>query len=365
MDHRRRRKRRPSLEGRVMRAFEEAARPLLPAELLQIMQGEPDQAEAINALVEQLVNQGKLVSLKGGRYGLPEKMNLVHGELSVHPDGFGFVTPETGGQDIYLTAVNLKEAWHGDRVVVRIEGTRGRRKEGKVIRVLERRHKEVLGLLCQAENTYYVEPEDEHLIFNLIIPPEQLAGAAPGDMVRAAVSNYPTGHLNPQGAILEVLGSVEDAAVQTRLVILKYGLPDEFPPEVLAEAEKISLDLSPRVLKDRLDLRELPMVTIDGESARDFDDGVYVEKKPGGTFTLYVAIADVSHYVTPGSALDQEAEPPGQQRLFSPAGRAHAAGAAGHGCLQPQARRGPPGGGGHPGLRPHRAGGNASSSPGP
>ena len=118
MDHRRRRKRRPSLEGRVMRAFEEAARPLLPAELLQIMQGEPDQAEAINALLEQLVNQGKLVSLKGGRIGLPEKMNLVTGDLSVHPDGFGFVTPETGGRDIYLTALNLKEAWHGDRVVV-------------------------------------------------------------------------------------------------------------------------------------------------------------------------------------------------------------------------------------------------------
>ena len=243
-------------------------------------------------------------------------MNLVTGELSVHPDGFGFVTPETGGRDIYLTALNLKEAWHGDRVVVRIEGTRGSRKEGKVIRVLERRHKEVLGLLCQAENTYYVEPEDEHLIFNLVIPPEQLAGAAPGDMVRAAVSNYPTGHLNPQGAILEVLGSVEDAAVQTRLVILKYGLPDEFPPEVLAEAEKISLDLSPRVLKDRLDLRELPMVTIDGESARDFDDGVYVEKKPGGNFTLYVAIADVSHYVTPGSALDQEANLRGNSVYF-------------------------------------------------
>ena len=179
MDHRRRRKRKPSLEGRVMRAFEEAARPLLPAELLQIMQGEPDQAEAINALLEQLVNQGKLVSLKGGRIGLPEKMNLVTGELSVHPDGFGFVTPETGGRDIYLTALNLKEAWHGDRVVVRIEGTRGSRKEGKVIRVLERRHKEVLGLLCQAENTYYVEPEDEHLIFNLVIPPEQLARRRP------------------------------------------------------------------------------------------------------------------------------------------------------------------------------------------
>jgi ribonuclease R len=300
----------------MLRTFEEAARPLLPGELFKLMNAAPDQEAAIDTLVEQLVSQGKLVSLKGGRFGLPEKMNLVAGELSVHPDGFGFVTPETGGQDIYLTAVNLKEAWHGDRVVVRIEGSRGRRKEGKVIRVLERRHKEVLGLLSQAENTFYVEPEDEHLIFNLIIPPEQLAGAAPGDMVRAAVTNYPTGHLNPQGAILEILGSVEDAAVQTRLVILKYGLPDEFPPEVLAEADKVPLKLSPRVLKDRLDLRELPLVTIDGESARDFDDGVCVEKKPGGDFTLYVAIADVSHYVVPGTALDREAELRGNSVYF-------------------------------------------------
>jgi len=123
MDRRRRKKRRPSLEGRVLRAFEEAARPLLPGEMHQLLNAAPDQAEAINGMVEQLVTQGKLVSLKGGRYGLPEKMNLVHGVLSVHPDGFGFVTPEAGGQDIYLTAVNLKEAWHGDRVVVRIEGT--------------------------------------------------------------------------------------------------------------------------------------------------------------------------------------------------------------------------------------------------
>ncbi len=314
--HRRRRKRRPSLEGLIRRAFEEASRPLLPAELLNLMNAAPDQADAVNALVEQLVTQGQLVSLKGGRYGLPEKMNLVPGELSVHPDGFGFVTPESGGRDIYLTAVNLKEAWHGDRVVVRIEGRRGRRQEGKVIRVLERRHKEILGLLCEADHTYYVEPEDEHLIFNLIIPPEQLAGAAAGDMVRAAVTNYPTGHLNPMGAVIEVLGSVEDAAVQTRLVILKYGLPDEFPAEVLAEAGKIAPELSSRVLQGRLDLRELPIVTIDGESARDFDDGVCVEKKPGGNFTLYVAIADVSHYVAPGSALDQEAELRGNSVYF-------------------------------------------------
>ena len=308
MTKQRRRRQGPgSKEDRVMHAFQEAARPLLMEELLRALNAGPDQAAAVAAAVDQLVARGRLVSLKGGRFGLAEKMNLMVGELSVHPDGFGFVTPESGGRDIYLAAANLKEAWHGDRVVVRLEGSRGRRREGRVIRILSRRLTEVLGLLSEADDTYYVEPEDEHLLFNLVIAPEHLHGAAPGQVVRAAVTHYPTGHLNPKGVITEVLGAVEDAEVQTRLVILKHGLADEFPPEVLAEAARLAPDLSAKALKGREDLRHLPFVTIDGETARDFDDGVCLEKKPGGDFTLYVAIADVSYYVSPDSPLDQEA----------------------------------------------------------
>ena len=295
------------MEDRILQTFQEAERPLLMEELLGLLNAGQAQAEASAAAVDHLVGQGQLVSLKGGRFGLAEKMNLVVGELSVHPDGFGFVAPESGGKDIYLVAANLKEAWHGDRVVVRIEGSRGRRREGRVIRILSRRLTEVLGLLSQAGDTYFVEPEDEHLLFNLVIDPEHLNDAIPGQVVRAAVTHYPTGHLNPTGVITEVLGDVEDAEVQTRLVILKHGLADEFPPEVLAEADRIVPDLSDKALKGREDLRHLPFVTIDGETARDFDDGVYLEKKPGGAFTLYVAIADVSYYVTPGSPLDREA----------------------------------------------------------
>jgi ribonuclease R len=315
----RKRRRRPgggSREDRILQAFQTAARPLLLEELLRWLSVGVDQAEAVTQALEVLVARGQVVSLKGGRFGLADKMNLVVGELSVHPDGFGFVTPETGGRDIYLVAANLKEAWHGDRVVVRIEGTRGRRREGRVIRILSRRLTEVLGLLSQADDTYFVEPEDEHFRFTLVIDPEHLNGAAPGQMVRAAVTHYPTGHLNPRGVITEILGDVEDAEVQTRLVLLKYDLPDQFPPEVLAAAARISPDLSESALKGRLDLRHLPMVTIDGETARDFDDGVCVEKKPGGSFTLYVSIADVSHYVTPGSALDREADQRGTSVYF-------------------------------------------------
>jgi len=316
MTHGRRRRRRPTGDDQILQTFREAGRPLLSTELHQLLKLPPDRTAAVDAMVEHLASQGRLVSLKGGRIGLAEKMNLAVGELSVHPDGFGFVTPETGGKDIYLTAANLKEAWHGDRVVVRIEGSRGRRREGRVIRILERQLKEVIGLLCRADETYFVAPEDEHLIFNLIIAPEQLNGAAPDQVVRAAVTHYPTGRLNPQGAVIEVLGAMEDAEVQTRLVILKHGIPDQFPREVLAEGEKISPDFSPRALQDRLDLRQLPMVTIDGEHARDFDDGVCVEKNPGGAYTLYVSIADVSHYVAPDSALDREAWERGNSVYF-------------------------------------------------
>jgi ribonuclease R len=312
----RRKVRRHTEDDQILQACREAGRPLLPGELNEALQVPPDRAAALEAALARLVSQGKLVSLKGGRYGLAEKMNLAVGELSVHPDGFGFVTPEAGGKDIYLTQVNLKEAWHGDRVVVRIEGSRGRRREGRVIRILERRLKEVLGLLNRADETYFVEPEDEHLIFNLIIPPEQLNGAAPGQVVRAAVTHYATGHLNPQGTVVEILGALEDAEVQTRLVILKHGIPDEFPPEALAAAAELTPDFSPRALKDRLDLRQLPMVTIDGEHARDFDDGVLVEKTPGGGYTLYVSIADVSFYVAPDSALDREAWERGNSVYF-------------------------------------------------
>jgi len=311
----RKKKKRPSEESRILGAFQRAARPLLLSELQQELQMAPEAAPQVAQVVECLVGAGQLVALKGGRYGLPDRMNLVVGELSVHPDGFGFVTPERGGKDIYLSAGDLKEAWHGDRVVVRIEGRRGRRREGRVIRILERHVKEVLGLLCLADDTYYVEPEEERLLLNLIIPPEQLNGAAPGMVVRAAVTRYPTAHLNPQGAIIEVLGPVEDAEVQTRLVVLKYGLPDEFPHEVLAEAEGVT-GIPPEALAGRLDLRDLPLVTIDGENARDFDDGVCVVKKRGGHYTLYVAIADVSFFVTPDSAMDEEANQRGTSVYF-------------------------------------------------
>jgi ribonuclease R len=312
----RKKRKRPSGEKKLLALFSQAGRPLLLKEVQALLNLPPDQTAWVEEGLARLVDRGDVVLLKGSRYGLTDKMNLVAGSLTVHPDGFGFLTPEGGGKDIYINTPDLKEAWHGDRVVARLEGRRGKRREGRVIRILERGLLEVIGLIGHAADTYYVEPEDEHLLFNLVIPEEKLNGAEPGHVVRARVTHYPTAHLNPQGVVVEVLGPVEDAEVQTHIVVGKYGLPDQFPPEVLAAAESIAPDLPAAERARREDLRSLPWVTIDGETARDFDDGVCVVKKPGGSFTLYVAIADVSHYVQPGSALDREAYQRGTSAYF-------------------------------------------------
>jgi ribonuclease R len=303
----RKKRKRPPGEKKLLDVFVRAGRPLLLREVQELLGLPKEQTDWVKEGLDRLLSRGDLVLLKGKRYGLTDKMNLVAGGLSVHPDGFGFLTPESGGKDIYIKPADLKESWHGDRVVVRLEGRRGKRREGRVIRILEREIQDLIGLLGYAANTYYVEPEDEHLLFNLIIPPDKLGGAQPGDVVRARVTHYPTAHLNPQGEVMEVLGPMEDAEVQTYIVVGKYGLPDQFPPEVLAEAGQVPAEISASEAARREDLRHLPIVTIDGENARDFDDGVCVVKNRGGSYTLYVAVADVGYYVKPGSVLDQEA----------------------------------------------------------
>ena len=303
----RKKRKRPPGEKKLLEVLGQAGRPLLLREVRELLGLPPEQAGWVEEGLTRLMARGDVVLIKGKRYGLTDKMNLMPGGLAVHPDGFGFLTPEGGGKDVYIKPADLKDAWHGDRVVVRLEGRRGKRREGRVIRILERAVQDLIGLLGQAADTYYVEPEDEHLLFNLVIPPQKLKGAQPGDVVRARVTHYPTAHLNPQGEVVEVLGPMEDAEVQTYIVVGKYGLPDQFPPEVVAEAEHLRPEIPAAEVAQREDLRQLPLVTIDGESARDFDDGVCVVKSRGGQYTLYVAIADVSHYVKPGSALDQEA----------------------------------------------------------
>ena len=176
----RRKRKRPPGEKRLLEILGEAGRPLLLSEIQKLLKISPDQGAWVQEGLDRLMGRGDLVLIKGKRYGLTDKMNLVAGDLSVHPDGFGFLTPESGGKDIYIKTTDLKDAWHGDRVVARLEGARGKRREGRIIRIIERATVELIGLLNYAADTYYVEPEDEHLLFNLIIPAAKLEGAEIG-----------------------------------------------------------------------------------------------------------------------------------------------------------------------------------------
>ncbi len=304
---------------KILKVFREAQHPLLLAELADLLGERRAKRQNLAERLQELIDAGELVALEGGRFGLTAAMNLMVGQVSVHPDGFAFVTPEVQAEagDIFINPGNLKEAWHGDKVVVRLEhrGRRGK-KEGRIIRVLERRLKRIVGVLQEARGRYYVEPEDEHLLFDLVIPADRSLAKMVGQMVVAEITEYPAARLNPVGKIVEVLGPPEDPAVQVKVVILKHELPHEFPAAALRQARDVPQKVPEAACQGRLDLRHLPMVTIDGLHARDFDDGVALLKKPGGGFVLYVAIADVSYYVQPGSALDQEAEKRGTSVYF-------------------------------------------------
>jgi ribonuclease R len=304
---------------KILKVFREAQHPLLLAELAELLGERRTKRQNLAERLQELIESGELVALEGGRFGLTAAMNLVVGKVSVHPDGFAFVTPEADVKagDVFVNPGNLKEALHGDKVVVRLE-RRGRRgkKEGRIIRVLERKLKRIVGVLQEAGGRYFVAPEDEHLLFDLVIPGDRSLAGVVGQMVVAEITEYPAARLNPIGKIVEILGPPEDPGVQVKVVILKHDLPHEFPEATRRQAQAMPQEVPHTAHAGRLDLTHLPIVTIDGLHARDFDDGVALIKKAGGISVLYVSIADVSYYVQPGSALDLEAEKRGTSVYF-------------------------------------------------
>lgn len=232
----------------------------------------------------------------------------VTGRLSTHRDGYGFVIPDEGGNDVFIPARYLRDNMHGDRVVVRIQprGTSGRR-EGRVVETLERGFTNVVGRFESTGDDGLVIPDEPRLSIPIAIPAADRLKARPGQMVLAEITAYPSGRRGASGRIIEVLGNHDDPDVEFLTIVRKYGLPDLFPPEVLAEATSVFRPVGDSDREGRVDLRELLTVTIDGETARDFDDAVSVRSEKEGSIRLWVSIADVSHYVAPGSLLDREA----------------------------------------------------------
>lgn len=262
----------------------------------------------LKRLLHDLVERGDIVRVRGDRYGPPKKMNMETGVLQCHPEGYGFVRLDRGGDDIFIGPRGMESAMHGDRVVVRLEGVRkfGRR-EARVVRVLERRTERVVGRFERDRRYCWVVPSNPRILTDILIPVAERGEARHGQLVTAEITRYPAGGRSPEGRIARILGWGDEAGVDIEAIIEGFQLPVAFPPDVLAEAKRIPREVPEDVLKGREDLRGLPTVTIDGETARDFDDAVSVKKHDDGRIRLWVHIADVSHYVKESSPLDGEA----------------------------------------------------------
>src|SRR5437867_3011981 len=291
-------------------------RPLDKSELARALGRKSGVRMGLNQALRDLEHAGEIARIRKNRYVLPPAADLVTGTLHIHQAGYGFLISEKPGEpDIFIAAENIGTAMHGDRVVARIsrDAPYGRikgRREGRVIRILERAHDTVVGTLQRSRNFYYVVPDDPRFVHDIYVSPDRDehvgTSASVGDKVVVRLDAWESRHVNPEGEIVEVLGPASAPGIDMLSIIRKYHLRAEFPKDVLDQAERISERIDARQLEGREDLRKEFIVTIDPDDARDFDDAIQVEKIKNG-WRLGVHIADVAAYVEPGSPLDREA----------------------------------------------------------
>jgi ribonuclease R len=289
---------------------EKAYRPLTIDELAREL-GLHDRREIrrFTRLADELEQAGKIIKTRYGRYGVPEKMNLAVGRLQGNPAGFGFILPDGPSEgDVFIPAGQLNGALHGDRVVARLSGSReGGKREGEIIRILERRSRYVIGRLESVRQSAYVVPDEQRISTDILIPRSQARTLKNGLKVQVEITRWPEKRRPPEGVIVSVLGEPGDRGLDTLTIIKKYELPEAFPAQVLKEVAALPGEITPQDLEGRRDLRALPAVTIDGADARDLDDAVSLRQLDNGSLELGVHIADVGHFVREGSALDREA----------------------------------------------------------
>lgn len=289
---------------------DEAYKPLTVQELEEAF-GITDAAafkEFVKALVA-MEEQGLVVRTRSNRYGVPEKMNLVRGKVSGHAKGFAFVVPDDPAlDDIFIPPSEMKNAMHGDTVLVRVHAdSSGARREGTIVRILERGITEVVGTYTESKYFGFVIPDDKKIVNDIFIPKHAANGAVEGHKVVVRLTSYPQGRMSAEGEVVKILGHKNDPGVDILSIIHKHGLPLQFPDEVIEHANRISDTITEKDLQGRRDLRDQMIVTIDGEDAKDLDDAVTVTKLANGHYKLGVHIADVSYYVEEGSPIDREA----------------------------------------------------------
>ncbi|MBO9717826.1 MAG: ribonuclease R [Pseudoxanthomonas sp.] len=269
----------------------------------------PDRFDALGKRLGAMVRDGQLVQNRRGGFAPVEQTDLIAGTVIANPNGFGFLRPDAGGgDDLFLPPYEMRKAMHGDRVLANVTGIdRSGRREGSIARVLERGVSRLIGRFGTEAGITFVIPDDKRIQRNVQVPPDATGGARDGQLVVCELVQAPDARRPPIGKVIAVLGDSLTPSLVVEAAIHGHNLPHEFPPEVLDEATAVPLTVEPSMIGDRVDLRATPLVTIDGEDAKDFDDAVYCETNKQG-FRLVVAIADVSHYVRPGAPLDDEAQ---------------------------------------------------------
>ncbi|MCA1065101.1 ribonuclease R [Rossellomorea aquimaris] len=289
---------------------EEAYKPLTVQELEEAfgIEGSTNFKEFVKALVV-MEEKGLVVRTRSNRYGLPEKMNLVRGKVSAHAKGFAFVIPEEAGMDdIFIPPNETNNAMHGDIVLVRVStSSSGSRREGTVVRIVERGVDQIVGTFTESKHFGFVIPDDKKFASDIFIPKSAQMGATEGHKVVVKLTSYPEGRKSAEGEVIEILGHKNDPGVDILSIIHKHGIDIEFPEEVMDQANNVPSEIDESEIPNRKDLRDQTIVTIDGADAKDLDDAVTVTKLDNGHYKLGVHIADVTYYVKESSPIDEEA----------------------------------------------------------
>lgn len=300
-----------------MQAFEAQGIPLEFGRIAELLGVDGDKPrKALRRRLQRLVSAGRLLINRKSEYCLLEKIDAVTGIVSAHPDGFGFLLPDDDSEDVYLPFQEMRALLHGDRVVVRV-GAPGRngKRSGNVVKILERGKQSVVGLYRREHGVGFVV-ESGRIPNNFVVPDHHRGGARAGELVKIEIIEYPSEYRDGRGKVVRILGDPAEPGMLTEVAIEQFDIPAGWDAQVLAAAEAHGERVAAADKRGRVDLRDLPLVTIDGADARDFDDAVYAERVADG-WRLIVAIADVSHYVRPQTPLDNEARSRGTSVYFA------------------------------------------------
>jgi ribonuclease R len=302
----------------IMNVLNDYGRPMPKKQLIDKLELEASsKQEALGFRLKAMLRDGQIMQDRRGRLCLMQKINLQRGTVMGHPDGFGFFIPDDGAEDLLISAKEMRSVMHGDIVLAYQMGLDRRgRPEAKIHEVLEHANATVVGRFFSEHGVGFVLPDSKRLTQDISIPTEMVNGAKNGQMVLVELIVFPSQRAQAIGKIIHVLGEHMAPGMEIQVALYAHGIPFEWPEDVLNEVARIPQKVSEADCKGRVDLRKLPFVTIDGEDAKDFDDAVYCYAKPKGGFQLYVAIADVSHYVREHTALDKEAARRGNSVYF-------------------------------------------------